>query len=59
MWVFPQIKMLKHKKEELILVEWFQCRLFMCHVTAQLQKRRQVNGLTTMLMLANHSSHVI
>jgi hypothetical protein len=57
--VFPQIKILKHKEEELILVEWFQCRLFMCQVTAQLQNRRQVKRLTTMLMLANHSSHVI
>jgi hypothetical protein len=39
----------------LIFVEWFWRRLFICQVTVQLQNRRQVKGLTAMLMPAKHS----
>jgi len=46
--------MLKHEKEETILVEWLWCRLFICQVTVQLQNGRQVTGMTAMLMPAKH-----
>jgi hypothetical protein len=59
MWVFPQTKIVKTDSEESILVEWFRCKLFICQVTVQLQNIRQVKGMTTMLMLAKHSPHVI
>jgi len=51
--------MLKHGKEESILVEWFWRRLFICQVTVQMQNRRQVKGLIAMLMPSKHSPHVI